>query len=91
MGKGKKVIAYYYENFKRLGVPIPWRYYTYILTREYGFEMSSGSGAQVAFTRGEIRFIAHRPHGRDMIVDMTSRKNAIREISKLEASDEGSA
>jgi hypothetical protein len=91
MGISKRTAKRYYENFKNLNTKIPWRYYIYVLKKFYGFEIyPSGktSGAQVALGNGEIRFTAHKPHGGDVIVDKTSRENAIYAIERLEALQE---
>ena len=93
MGISKKRAQYYYEQFENLSLRITWKYFVYVLKKHYGFEMhSSGktSGAQRAFIKGEIRFTAHEPHGGDDHVDIVSRKNAIRAIEMLEATNKRS-
>ncbi len=90
MGISKRTASNFHENFRYLTVKIPWRYYKYVLKNYYGFEMyptGRTAGSKRAFSNGEIRFIAHEPHSGDDIVDKVSRKNAIRAIEMLEASE----
>lgn len=91
MGISRSQADYYYEHFKELSVKIPWRYFRYVLLRYYGFEIYPAgrtSGSKRAFINGDIRFTVDEPHGRgDDYVDKVSRKNAIRAVEMLEASE----
>jgi hypothetical protein len=93
VGISKKQAIYFRDHFKELSVKIPWRYYKYVFTKYYHFEMygDTGSAARL-FINGDIRFNAHEPHGSEQeFVYKTCRKNAIRAIEMLEARNERGA
>jgi hypothetical protein len=94
MGISKKTVEFYCENIEKLSIKIPWRYFIHIMKKCFGFEVFSAgktSGSKRLFINGDIRFNADEPHGRESIVDRTSRINAIRAIQMLKAKKDGSA
>ena len=87
MSKTKKeaIIA----NFRNFSIPLPWKSYVYILTKEYEFEMENKRGSCRAFIRENERFIADEPHGKgDKFVSKEDRKKAIRALMRLGVFDE---
>ena len=74
----KRDIGYYIENIRNFGVKIPWNVFVKILTSYYGCEIESKPGAARVFIKGEIRFNAHDPHGRENFVSLADRKRAIK-------------
>lgn len=80
---------FFTNNFKNLSIPIPWKYYIFILTKRYGFEMENKKGSCRAFIRENERFIADEPHGKgDKVVSKEDRKKAIRALIRLGAFEE---
>ena len=83
--KKKSIIA----NFRNFSIPLSWKSYKYILTKEYGFEMENKRGSCRAFIKGNERFIADEPHGKgDKFVSKEDRKKAIRALIRLDELDE---
>jgi len=77
---------FFINNFSNLSIPIPWKYYVYILINKYGFEMENKKGSCRAFIRENERFIADEPHGKgDKVVSKEDRKKAIRALIRLGA------
>lgn len=88
MGKGRAARDRYYNNFKKIGIKIPWEDFIYILIRYYGFETykKTGSSARV-FTKEGITFVAYEPHGKrrgNKFAHLSDRKRAINAIKRLE-------
>lgn len=75
----KKDIAFYKENLTNWQVNIPWKNFVDVLESEE-FEKENQSGSQRAFVKGEIRFTAHEPHGKQEYVGREDRKKAFKWI-----------
>jgi len=81
----KKEAQYYLENFEKFSIKIPWDCFKYILINFLGFEMFKKSGSVRLFMKGEIKFTAHKPHGKgDDYISKYDRQRAICEIKKLD-------
>ena len=81
----RKRLEHFRDNFENLSIPIPWECFVAVLEKCHGFEMSNspGGGSARIFIRGEIRFIAHEPHGREDMVSKGDRKRAIEAIGRM--------
>jgi hypothetical protein len=74
----KRDIGFYIENIRNFSIKIPWDVFVKILTSCYGCEMESNPGSARVFVKGEIRFTAHAPHGREKFVSKPDRERAIK-------------
>ena len=72
----KRKERHYIENFCEFSVELPWKEFVKILINHYGCEMKSKRGAARLFIKGEIRFTAHEPHGREKNASIMDRKRA---------------
>jgi len=87
MGSAQKKARFYYENFENYSIKIRWKYFEYVLINFYGFEELNKGGSTRLFIRGEVRFTADEPHGReDPFVFKDDRKRAIQAIRRLNLS-----
>ena len=83
--KKKDIIA----SFRNFSIPLSWKSYKYILTKEYEFEMENKRGSCRVFIRENERFTADEPHGKgDKFVSKEDRKKAIRALVRLCVFDE---
>jgi hypothetical protein len=85
MPKIKKNIDFYVANFSNFSERLPWSFFVKVLTKYYGFEMKNAPrGSARLFIKGNIRFSAHEPHGREKYVSKPDRKRAIFFIDLIE-------
>jgi hypothetical protein len=84
MPKIKKDLKFYVENFANYSELLPWKFFVKVLTNHYGFEYVNHKGSVRLFIKGNIRFTAHEPHGREKIVSKIDRMKAIRFINSIE-------
>lgn len=80
----KKKVSYYKEKFSDFSVRLPWKYFVAVL-EDHGFERvkkKGPHGSQRLFVKGEVRFTADEPHGREAFVDKYSRKRAIAALER---------
>ena len=80
--KSKKKIDYI-ENLCNFSFRLPWKEFVKILTKHYGCEIVKKRGSAILFIKGEIRFTAHEPHGREKFVSKLDRKRACDQLMEF--------
>ena len=82
----KKNKGYYKDKFSDFSEWLPWKYFVSVLL-DYGFEMVNKPGSVRLFVKGEIRFTAHEPHGREPFVSKWDRKRACDALERMKGEE----
>jgi len=82
----KKNKEYYKEKFPDFSERLPWKFFVAVLL-DYGFEMVNKPGSVRLFVKGEIRFTAHEPHGRESFVSKWDRKRASDALERMKGEE----
>jgi hypothetical protein len=82
----KKNKEYYRENFSNFTEWLPWDFFVAVL-HDYGFEKVNKPGSARLFVKGEIRFNAHEPHGRERFVSKYDRKRACDALERMKGEE----
>lgn len=80
----KKKREFYLKHFADWTIPIPWKYFRDILTKDFGFIMEKKRGSKRVFVRDDQLFAVDKPHGKgDPVVSKWDRKRAISALDAL--------
>jgi hypothetical protein len=82
----KKNKEFYEENFSNFSERLPWKDFVAVL-RDFGFEMVNKRGSKLLFIKGEIRFSADEPHGREPFVSKWDRKRAVDALERMKGEE----
>ncbi len=82
----KKNREYWKDNFSNFSERLPWDSFVAVLL-DYGFEMVNKPGSARLFVKGEIRFTAHEPHGRESFVSKWDRQRACGALERMKGEE----